>query len=91
MFPKVLFPSIVCFCLAFLCLGASTAQAQINWDPKCAIEAAQQFAECKAAGGKPFGCLVRAGFSYWQCSGSTIPTSRLRAARLGVRAVRRSR
>ena len=67
------------------------AQAQINWDPKCAIEAAQQFAECKAGGGRPFGCLVRAGFYYWQCSGSTIPASRLRLAVTGARAVRRAR
>jgi hypothetical protein len=81
---------VLIFCL-FGLVCCSAAQAQINWDPKCAIEAAQQFAECKASGGKPFGCLVRAGFYYWQCSGSTLPVSRLRAAMVGARAIRRSR
>jgi hypothetical protein len=84
---------VIAFMVAVCLLAASTqsTQAQVNWDPECAIEAAQQFAACKAAGGKPFGCLVKAGFFYWQCSGSTIPATRLRAARLGARAVLRSR
>lgn len=88
MFPRFCLAIMFVLCLNFF---ASSAQAQINWDPKCAIEAAKQFSDCKAAGGKPFGCLVKAGFYYWQCSGSTIPASRLRAARLGARAVRWSR
>jgi len=72
----------------------------INWDQACAIESAQMFAQCKAAGGGRWACLAQAGLHYWTCSGSTSETAaervsrpggRLRAVTTGFRAVRRGR
>jgi hypothetical protein len=80
-------------CLAFVSLViVPEAQAQIKWNTQCAVESALKFSSCRAAGGGTFGCLVNAGFHYWQCSESTLNTrSKLRAALTGARAVRRAR
>lgn len=78
-------------CLLFVaCFAAREAQAQVQWNPQCALEAAQKFAACKAAGGGKFGCLVGAGLHYWTCSGSTFARGPVRAAMVGRRVVRRA-
>lgn len=80
-------------CLAFLSLViVPEAQAQIKWNTQCAVESALKFQSCRSSGGGTFGCLVNAGFHYWQCSGSSLNTrGKLRAALTGARAVRRAR
>jgi hypothetical protein len=82
---------IVCITAVVLLavMPCKETSAQIIWDPGCAIEAAKKFQECKASGGRPFGCFLGAGFYYWQCSGSTIPMGPIRAARIGRKVVRR--
>jgi hypothetical protein len=84
---------ILIVCLLFVgCFAANEAQGQVQWNPQCALESAQKFAACRASGGGNFGCLVTAGFHYWQCSGSTFGTrGPVRAAIVGRRAVRLSR
>lgn len=86
---------VIVVALVAVCCLAREANAQIQWNPQCALESAQQFSACKTGGGPTFGCLVRAGLHYWECSGSTFGTSaggsRLRAAFTGARAVRAAR
>lgn len=68
----------------------------LNWDTQCAIEAATQYAVCRANGGRNWSCLVTSGLTYWGCSGSDFETrfvrgNRTRAALIGWRAIRRGR
>lgn len=73
-------------------LFVSEARAQsFNFNPQCAVQAAQQFTQCRAGGGGTFGCLVQAGLGYWQCSGSSFTRGPVRAALTGRRALRVAR
>lgn len=82
---------LVSLFVCFLCCSAREAEAQIQWNPECAVQAAQEFQSCRANGGKTFGCLIQAGFGYWQCSGSSLSGGPVRAAFVGRRAVRAAR
>ena len=70
-----------------------------KFDPECALAAAQEFQDCRAAGGRAFGCLLTAGIGYWVCSGSDFnssaqrlgPVRKIRARMAGRRALRAAR
>lgn len=82
---------IMILALVLSSIMAREVQAQIQWNPECAVQAAKQFSTCKASGGGTFGCLVQAGFGYWQCSGSSFSGGPVRAAIVGARARRVAR